>query len=547
MADPRIRRLADILVRQPGLLDERAIADFLATTLQQAETWQDVRSQAYALGYLGQLYQQQQQWDAAIRLTRRALRLSQSINADAVTYRWQWQLGQLLAAQGQTDEAIQTYQQTLQTLATLRSDLAAVNPEVRFSFREEVEPIYRELVSLLLQADTPQAIPQKNLLQARNVMEALQVAELVNFFRADCVVTSPVEIDQVDASALVIYPIILADRLEIVVSMPGRPLQHMTVPVPADQLNQILDRLRQSIAFPAVTNRSGAARAALALQVTTGASDHLPLAQQVYDWLIRPIEAQIESADVDVLVFVLDGALRNIPMGVLHDGDNYLIEKHAIALIPGLQLLEPRPLAERQVQALIAGLSEARDEFSALPNVAQEVAAIQTQVPGEVLLNERFSKGNFSGQLTGSPFPVVHLATHGQFSSDPEQTFVLAWDDRIRATELGALLQQGELTREAAIELLVLSACETAAGDERAALGLAGVAVRSGARSTLATLWLVDDRGTSVLMENFYRQLTATQQTKAEVLRQAQLALLQSEDYRHPYFWAPFVLVGNWL
>ncbi len=570
--------LADVLMRERSLVDNRTIADLLGLTLQQAEALQDVRSQSYALGYLGKLYQQSQQWTEATELTRQALNLSQSINADSVTYRWQWQLGQLLAAQEETENAIAAYQQTLKTLQTLRSDLAAVNPEVRFSFRGGVEPIYRELVSLLLMSDGA-ATPQANLLEARDVVESLQVAELVNFFRADCVVTRPVEIDQVDSQALVIYPIVLPDRLEILVSAPGQALQRTTVLVAANQLSQTLDDLQYFISVPnesvnpdseenpvvdsdpnmrsepdaaseselTTATRSRAARASIRIQATTGASDYLPLAQKVYDWLIRPIEAQITAADPDVLVFVLDGALRNVPMSVLHDGEQYLIENHAIALTPGLQLLEPRPLAERSLGALVAGVSEARDTFSALPNVKKEVEEIQAQIPGEVLLNDAFSKENFASQLTNTAFPIVHLATHGQFSSDPEQTFILAWDDRIRATELGSLLQRGELSREAAVELLVLSACETAAGDDLAALGLAGIAVRSGARSTLATLWLVDDEGTSVLMETLYRQLAETSQTKAQVLRQAQLLLLQDSKYTHPYFWAPFVLVGNWL
>lgn len=545
--------LADLLIANQGLIRDRAVADLLVTTLQQAEALQDLRSQAYALGYLGKLYQQKERWAEATDLTRRALTLSQSFNDDAVTYRWQWQLGQLLEAQGDHPGAIAAYQQTLRTLQTLRSDLAAVNPEVRFSFREGVEPIYRELVGLLLDSDTAQTVPQDNLLQARNVVESLQVAELVNFFRADCVVTTPVEIDQVDGNALVVYPIILPERLEILVSVPGEPLQRTTVAVEAAQLNQALDDLQRAISFPQFStalalNRAGAARAELELQATTGEPvDYLGPAQQVYDWLIRPIAPQIQTADPEVLVFVLDGALRNIPMGVLHNGEQFLLEQRAIALTPGLQLLEPRPLADRQLEVLVGGLSAARDGFSALPNVEAEVKAIQETVAGEVLLNEGFRKENFADQLVGSSFPIVHLATHGQFSSDPEQTFVLAWDDRIRATELGMLLQRGELSREGAVEILVLSACETAAGDERAALGLAGVAVRSGARSTLATLWLVDDAGTATLMSNLYGQLANASLTKAEALRQAQLQLLQTEGYQHPYFWAPFVLVGNWL
>ena len=275
--------------------------------------------------------------------------------------------------------------------------------------------------------------------------------------------------------------------------------------------------------------------------------DYLSLAQQLYDWLIRPIEAQLQQANPEALVFVLDGSLRNLPMSVLHDGEGFLVERYAIALTPGLQLLELRSLAEQDLQALVVGLSEARDGFSALPNVETEVAAIQTQVPSEVLLNGGFEKAEFATQLTESSFPIVHMATHGQFSSDPEQTFILAWDDRIQAAEFGSLLQQGERQRGNAVELLVLSACETAAGDDRAALGLAGVAVRSGARSTLATLWLVDDAGTSVLMADLYQQLQDTTLTKAAALRQAQLQLLNNEQYQHPFFWAPFVLIGNWL
>ncbi|NJL88281.1 MAG: CHAT domain-containing protein [Leptolyngbyaceae cyanobacterium SM1_1_3] len=235
-------------------------------------------------------------------------------------------------------------------------------------------------------------------------------------------------------------------------------------------------------------------------------------------------------------------------MAVLHDGQQYLVEKYAIALTPGLQLLDPQPLAQRQVTALVAGLSEANQPgYSALPAVAQEVEAIKAQVPSAVLLNQQFNNAEFEQALSDSNFPVVHLATHGEFSSDPEETYILTWDGRILANELSSLLQFSELSRNSTIELLILSACETAAGDERAALGLAGIAVRSGARSTLATLWQVNDQGTALLMSHFYQQLSASTATKAEILRQAQLELIHSDRYQHPYFWAPFVLVGNWL
>ena len=146
-------------------------------------------------------------------------------------------------------------------------------------------------------------------------------------------------------------------------------------------------------------------------------------------------------------------------------------------------------------------------------------------------------------------FSVVHLATHGQFSSNLEETFILAWDKLLKIDDLDNLLRTNDSQGASDIELLVLSACQTATGDNRATLGLAGIAVRAGARSTLATLWSVDDRSTAALMSEFYKQLANTNLTKAEALQQAQLALWNNKerDWKRPYFWAAYVLVGNWL
>ncbi|MGP1373848.1 MAG: CHAT domain-containing protein [Almyronema sp.] len=565
---------------KPPLLDDQAIAQLLTETLKQAQTLQDVCGQSYVLGYMGKLYQKNQQWPNAAAVTQQALTLAQNISASSIVYQWQWQLGQILKQQGQTKAAIAAYQAAIETLQTLRSDLVAINPEVRFSFRQGVEPIYRELVDLLLQPASANDLEQENLLKARDVIESLQVAELVNFFRADCLVTNPIQIDQVDTQAAVIYPIILPDRLEVVVRLPGQAaLQHQSVVVSKAEIETTLDNLRAAIARtspnlprsqpltiseanPPATSDNPQPEAteddnprADVVAVTQDPSersnqpvDYRPLAHTVYQWLIKPIEASLAAADAKVLVFVLDGALRNVPMAVLlDDQDKHLVEKYAIALTPSLQLLDPQPLTQRRVTALVGGLSEERQGYNQLPYVESEVKAIQAEVPAEVLLNQDFNNRDFEQTLTDSNFRVVHLATHGRFSSDPNETYILTWDDRIRANELSSLLQISELSRDETIELLILSACETASGDERAALGLAGIAVRSGARSTLATLWQVSDQGTAMLMSNFYQQLSASTQTKAEILRQAQLELLHSDDYQHPYYWAPFVLVGNWL
>ena len=142
---------------------------------------------------------------------------------------------------------------------------------------------------------------------------------------------------------------------------------------------------------------------------------------------------------------------------------------------------------------------------------------------------------------------MVHLATHGEFSSNPADTFILAWDDRIPLAKLNSILRNSEQSRQSAIELLVLSACETATGDSRAALGLAGVAVRAGARSTVASLWNLDDETTALIMNQFYQALKTPGISRAEALRQAQLAIINNPRYEHPRHWAPYVLIGNWL
>lgn len=272
------------------------------------------------------------------------------------------------------------------------------------------------------------------------------------------------------------------------------------------------------------------------------------LSRRVYDWLIRPAERDLAENKIKTLVFVLDGALRNVPMASLYDGKDYLVSKYAIALSPGLQLFDPKPLPRKELQALTAGLTQARLGFPALPNVERELKEIKSQVGTSVLLNQQFTSQALEKQMKSLPFKVVHLATHGQFSSNLGKTFIVAWDKQIKVNELSNFLFLRKSNSKEAVELLVLSACQTASGDNRAALGLAGVAVRAGARSTLASLWNVDDESTSILMSQFYQELAKTPNiSKALALRHAQLALLQNPQYQRPRFWAPYVLVGNWL
>lgn len=518
-------------------------ARLLANAVQQARSLNDARAESYALGTLGTLYEQTRQWDNAQDLTQQALNLAQTINAPDIAYQWQWHLGRVLKAQGDIDDskseavgssskhkaAIAAYTEAFNTLNDLRKDLVAINTDVQFSFRESVEPVYRELVELLLQSPEGGEPNQQNLKQARQVIESLQLAELDNFFREACLTAKPVQVDQINPQTGVIYPIILPNRLAVILALPNQPLSYYETSLPQSEVEGILDQMQQS------------------LRPTSFTQERLPIAKQVYDLLLRSAQDKLAASGITTLVFVLDGSLRNLPMAALYDGEKYLIQKYSIALAPGLQLLQPQPLKRQQLKGLLGGLSEARQGFSALPAVALEVNQIESQIPAQVLLDQTFTSTTLQTQLNSAPFPVIHLATHGRFSSRAEDTFILTWDDRINVKQLDTLLRAREQDELKPIELLVLSACQTATGDRRAALGLAGLAVRSGARSTLATLWSVNDRSTAFFMVEFYRELGQPGVTKAQAVRNAQLALLKQPQYEHPYYWSPFILLGNWL
>ena len=518
-----------------GSLTWEDIAQISASSVQHARSLGDPRAEAYAIGNLGGLYEKTNQWAEAQSLTQKALVLAQSSNAPDIAYQWQWQLGRLLKAEAERgganrsyEGAIAAYTEAVNGLKTLRNDLVAVNSDVQFSFRDSVEPVYRQLVGLLLQPGAGEA-SQQRLKQAREVIESLQLAQLDNFFQEACLDARAEQIDRVDAAAAVLYSIVLEDRLEVILSLPNRPLRHYATTLPQAEVEALITRMNQS------------------LRRTSATRDRLQVAREVYNLLLKPAEVELAESGIKTLVFVLDGALQTLPMAALYDGKQYLMEKYSIALAPGLQLLRPQPLVREKLKVLVGGLSQSSQGFTALPGVEFEIKQITSAVTSQVLLNQTFTSKALQDQIKAVPFPIVHLATHGQFSSNAKDTFILAWDSPIQVKQLGEVLQTRDQRTRTPIELLILSACQTAVGDKRAALGLAGVAVRSGARSTLATLWSVDDESTSFLMARFYHELAQAKTTKAEALRQAQLDLQKQPGFKHPYYWAPFVLVGNWL
>jgi CHAT domain-containing protein/tetratricopeptide (TPR) repeat protein len=513
------------------------VSKLLTTAIGQARTIKDTRGEAQALGSLGHLYELTAQNGEAQKLTQQALIIAENLPAPDIAYRLSWQLGRILTATNpeNTSSAIAAYRQAVGHLKSLRNDLNAIDADLQFSFRDSVEPVYRELVALLLK-DGGKSLPA-NLAAARDLIESLQVAELENFLRQGCLDTYTVQLDKIDRSAIVIYPIVLPDRIAVIASIPNQPLRYYSQKISKGEVETIVTDLQSKIQN-SKTDFGTLNKPAFEQQ-----------SKRVYDLLLAPLTKDLQQTNTKTLVFVLDGILRNIPMAVLYDGDKYLVEKYNLALTPGLQLVPPQINKDRgRQQALLGGISEKQKNFDPLAGVKTEIEAIAKLLPNNQLINSQFNNQLISSNLVTSNSQIVHLATHGKFSSKPEDTFLLTWNDRLDLNRLSTLLQSRGIQSGKEIDLLVLSACETAQGDNRATLGLAGIAIRARAKSTIASLWKSSDTSTPILMSNLYQNLTIKQLGKAESLRMAQISLLRGSNvtYQAPYYWGSFVLVGNW-
>lgn len=347
-----------------------------------------------------------------------------------------------------------------------------------------------------------------------------------------------------------LYAISMPEQLETILLLPdGQLVHHRELAAPLEAVTDVTRQFRLGL-----------------VSVTSRRSDYLPAAQQLYQWLIEPFAAELQAQQIDNLIFCLGRGLRSVPMAALHDGDRFLIETYGVTLIPAFNLLDRHPARLDGLRVLAMGASEFQQE-APLPAVPIELAAIAQLWDTEVRLNEQFTVTQLRNQRSEYPFGIVHLATHATFEPGAvEESYIRFWNQPLRLTQLRQLN-----LRQPIVQLLVLSACRTALGDANAELGFAGIAVQSGAKAVLASLWAVSDSATVVTMVDFYKNLQQSP-IKVEALRQTQLAMLHdqlhlespsvqqalrgieiptsvensiSRDLSHPYYWAGFTMIGN--
>lgn len=524
-------RKTDILFKpaRTGVLTQSKTKVLLEKAQAVAKAIGDSRAESFASGTLGEMYESAGQFALAMELTRQAQFMAQQVSDRDSLYRWQWQAGRLLKATGEPEVAIASYKQAIATLQSIRSDILAANKDLQFDVRDSVEPVYRELIELLLDNSSTKSLDSNNLSEALNVLELLKLTELQNFFGDECVQVAgePVNSEQIapiDPTAAVVYSVVLNNRTVMILRFPDGTLKSYPIEIEAERLQEEISRLRFSLENIAT-------------------EEYLTQSQKIYDLLMRPMEADLVAAKPSTVVFINDGVLRNVPMAALHDGKQFLVQKYPIANTLSLGLTNRKPAEQHDLKALILGLTVERPPFAALPNVKTETAQVQEITGGTKLLDNDFTLTNLQTQLRKGNYSVVHLATHGKFGVDGTSTYLLSFNDRITLDEIENILRRSKQS----IELLTLSACQTAAGDDRSALGIAGVAIRAGVQSSLATLWFINDADTVPLIEELYTQLWQPGLTKAEALRVAQLKMIADPEFSHPAIWSPLVLIGNWL
>ena len=509
-------------------------AERLQQAIKTADASGDPRAASFAYGYLGELYEQEGHFADALKLTDTAVFRAQQVYAPELRYRWEWQQGRIYRAQGNNTAAIGAYRRASKTLQSIREEFTASNEIIAASFREDASPLFLGLADLLLRqsettTDTVQT--QALLKEARETIELLKTTEVQDYFQDDCVAAVRARVKELDdtivAGTALLYPISLPERLELLVSLPSGLVKY-TVPVTNEDLVREVHLFRQRLE-----------------KRTT--RQYMHQARQLYQWLIKPIEGALQANDVTTLVVVPDSALRAVPIAALHDGKDFLITHYAVAMTPSLRLTDPRPIKRENVTVLLSGLTESVQGFPPLVFVDSELDSIQSLYGSKVFLDDAYQKAVVKQELADNQYSIVHFATHGQFSGNVKDSFLLTYDGKISMDDLEDFVGVSMFREDHPVELLTLSACETAAGDDTAALGLASVAIKAGARSALASLWSINDEASSELVSLFYEQLLNPNISKAEALQLAQVSFLEDLRYRHPSYWAPFLLIGNWL
>ncbi|SLM31863.1 exported hypothetical protein [Desulfamplus magnetovallimortis] len=590
--------------REPGTTGDA----FRYHTLKRAQSLaenldspQDPRLVSLAHGSMGELYESRNRIEDALILTERAVTSAGAIQDHDLLMQWEWQMGRLFKSKGERNQAIAAFQRALFHVDAIRQDMAIANEEGCSSFRTTLFPIYTGLADLLLEAsghEKDSFVQQQLLREAQQAVEKSKQSELRDYFRDPCIDAMAQEITTLSSGTAVIYPVIFPDRLEILADIGGtlyRKTALVRGEIVEDTVSQLSLNLRNNLFYEQLGKEVYGwliaplkslleeNRVDTLVFVPDGVFRMLPMAAL---WDGTGFLAQHYAVVTEPGLMLLDpkplprGQMRGLMAGMSEPGP-------VIMELPGIlwqtlcqTTLDSRDRGVRGFSVKSAQLkrdnaeletpSSSTDSSSSqfsqisdssqtaeaeaqhvkellrLPGVAGEMENISANLKGQLLMNDEFLLNRFASELEHKDYGVIHIASHGFFGGNPDENFIMTYDKILSMNLLEEFIRPREFAQKP-VELITLSACQTAEGDDRSPLGLSGVALKSGARSVLGSLWPVSDIATQKLLSTFYERLAKEEITKAKALQEAQIALINQKQYNAPFYWAAFILLGNWL
>ncbi len=550
----------------------------------------DQRLLAEAFNGLSQLYEGQQRAAEAMQLVIDGIAAARQVDAGDQLIGLEWRQARLFKAAGNNEAAIAAYRNAVNAIEAVRYAIPVTYQNGRSSFRDTLAPIYLGLADLLLQQAKGLPAGQRGLTlgQARDTVELMKQSEMEDYLGNRCSVGAA----RLTAKAAiapgtgVVYPVLLPGRVELLLET-SAGIEQAAVTADMTKLEK--------------TAREFLSRVSNMHRLFDSPDELQRAAQELYRLLLSPLEHHFQRQQLKTLVIVPDGFLRRLPFAALHDGQRYMIERFAFAAAPGLSMLNSGDSRKGKVNVLLAGMSEPGDVVEkltpslqsaifqpevkpedaasrglaetsnvravrqvaaaggrpedgakrladmraslALPGVKKEIDQLSALLGGRPLLDAPYTIARLRQEVIRGDYNYIHLATHGVFGPSAETTYIMAYDDLLTLDRLQDLLRTR--TSQSPIALLTLSACQTAEGDDRAPMGLSGAAIQARVGSVLGSLWPVSDDATNLLMNQFYQQLLK-QGSKAQALQASQLSLLADKGLMsHPFFWAPFILVGD--
>jgi len=499
----------------------------LEQLLKIAETIEQPQLLSDAYGYLGQYYLRNN-IQQAISYIQKSIFIAQQHHLPEILYYWQWQLAKIYSKSNNIDLAIEHYENAIETVKPIQRQFFYAGRFQSDIFKESIQPIFRELIHLKFENMNHYSEKSADILQ---LVEHSKIAELQNFYKDECIeqkdktIYSYIEQFSKMDDTLVIYPLLSDPPMIVILSNKGTKLckTHITLA----QINRIAmhfnTRLNQSIKESRIKH----------------------LGNKLYQALILPIQSYL-TPDIKTLIFVPDGILRLIPFAAIFNDkeQEYLCQRHAIVILPALTL-SPTHKSIQMNRVLLGGLSLKKNGYSELPDVTTELQSIHQIMGGDILKDKQFTVEHIKESLQNKQYDILHFCTHGTFSNHPESIQLNTYTSPLFLNDLKRVMGIYQY-RKQPIELLTLSACNTARGDERAALGLGGFAVKTGVKSAIASLWKVNDNATSEFMISFYQLLKNSNESKSQCFRKAQLKMITNTKFSHPSYWAPFIFIGEW-